>query len=337
MGSLNVYGDITPRTAGYAMPGFLMRALPYLVLEKFLDMKPLPSNSTKVTIFRRYEALEKALTPLVEGVTPVGKSMRYTDVQCTLQQYGDFIQLTDQIQDLHNDPVLQEYTTIIAEQTAQTLETLRYNVLKAGTNVFYGNGTQRTDVNTALTLNLQRKVTRSFKRQNVGYITQQTASTPNFSTVSVRAGYVGLIHPDCENDVRAMAGFKDAVDYGAKVPVDAFEIGAVEDVRYIRSTIFESFPDAGAAKSNGVTTMVSTSGTLGDVYPVLFLGAHCAASVPLKGKNAVTAPIVRNPGTISDSDKLGQRGHVGWKAYFGCVILNQLFMSRAEVGATDIA
>jgi N4-gp56 family major capsid protein len=329
---MNVYGDITPRTAGKAMPGFLMRALPYLVLEKYLDMKPLPSNSTKVAIFRRYEALEKALTPLVEGVTPVGKNIKSTDVQCTLQQYGDFVQLTDQIADLHEDPVLQEYVGITAEQAAQTLETLRYNVLKAGTNVFFANGTARTDVNTALTLTLQRKVTRALKRQNVSYITQQTASTPNYGTVSVRASYIGLIHPDCENDVRAMAGFKDAVDYGSKVPVDSFEIGSVEDVRYIRSTIFESFADAGGNKG----TMVSTSGVNADVYPVLYLGAHCAASVPLKGKNSITAPIVRNPGQISDSDKLGQRGHVGWKAYFGCVILNQLFMARCECSATEL-
>jgi len=329
---MNVYGDITPRTAGKAMPGFLMRALPYLVLEKYLDMKPLPSNSTKVAIFRRYEALAKALTPLVEGVTPVGKNVTYTDVQCTLQQYGDFVQLTDQIQDFHEDPVLQEFIGITAEQAAQTLETLRYNILKAGTNVFFANGTGRTDVNTALTLGMQRKVTRAFKRQNVGYITQQTSSTPNYGTTSVRASYIGLIHPDCENDVRALAGFKDAVDYGSKVPVDSFEIGSVEDVRYIRSTIFESFADGGGAKG----TMVSTSGVKADVYPILYLGAHCAASVPLKGKNAITAPIVRNPGTISDSDKLGQRGHVGWKAYFGAVILNQLFMARYEVGATEL-
>lgn len=330
---MNVYGDITPRTAGKAMPGFLMRALPFLVLEKYLDMKPLPTNSTKVAIFRRYEALEKALTPLVEGVTPVGKNIRYTDVSCTLQQFGDFVQLTDQIADFHEDPILQEYIGITAEQAAQTLETLRYNILKAGTNVFYANKVAgRASVVSALSLADQRRVTRAFKRQNVGYITSQTASTPNYGTVSVRAGYIGLIHPDCENDVRALAGFKDAVDYGAKVSVDEFEIGSVEDVRYIRSTIFESFPDAGGAKG----TMVSTSGTSADVYPIIYMGAHFAASVPLKGKGAITAPIVRNPGNISDSDKLGQRGHVGWKAYFGAAILNQLFGARCEVGATEL-
>lgn len=330
---MSVYGDITPRTAGKAMPGFLMRALPYLVLEKYLDLKPLPSNSTKVAIFRRYEALEKATTPLVEGVTPVGKNMTYTDVQCTLQQYGDYVTLTDQIADFHEDPVLQEYVGITAEQAAQTLETLRYNVLKAGSNVFYANKVAgRDSVVTAISLGDQRRVTRAFKRQNAAYITKKTASTPNYGTVAVRASYIGLVHPDLENDIRALTGFKDAVDYGASQAADEFEIGTVEDVRYIRSTIFESFADAGGNKG----TMVSTSGVKADVYPIIYLAAHAAASVPLKGKNAITAPIVRNPGTISDSDKLGQRGHVGWKAYFGCVILNQLFISRLEVGATEL-
>ena len=330
---MSVYGDITPRTAGKAMPGFLMRALPYLVLEKYLDLKPLPSNSTKVAIFRRYEALEKATTPLTEGVTPVGKNMTYTDVQCTLQQYGDYVTLTDQIADFHEDPVLQEYVGITAEQAAQTIETLRYNVLKAGSNVFYANKVAgRDSVVTAISLADQRRVTRAFKRQNAAYITKKTASTPNYGAVAVRASYIGLVHPDLENDIRALTGFKDAVDYGASQAADEFEIGTVEDVRYIRSTIFESFPDAGGNKG----TMVSTSGVKADVYPIIYLAAHAAASVPLKGKNAITAPIVRNPGTISDSDKLGQRGHVGWKAYFGCVILNQLFISRLECGATEL-
>ena len=330
---MSVYGDITPRTAGKAMPGFLMRALPYLVLEKYLDLKPLPSNSTKVAIFRRYEALEKATTPLVEGVTPVGKNMTYTDVQCTLQQYGDYVTLTDQIADFHEDPVLQEYVGITAEQAAQTIETLRYNVLKAGSNVFYANKVAgRDSVVTAISLGDQRRVTRAFKRQNAAYITKKTASTPNYGTVAVRASYIGLVHPDLENDIRALTGFKDAVDYGASQAADEFEIGTVEDVRYIRSTIFESFADAGGNKG----TMVSTSGVKADVYPIIYLAAHAAASVPLKGKNAITAPIVRNPGTISDSDKLGQRGHVGWKAYFGCVILNQLFIARLETGATEL-
>jgi N4-gp56 family major capsid protein len=68
---------------------------------------------------------------------------------------------------------------------------------------------------------------------------------------------------------------------------------------------------------------------------VLFLGKDAFANVPLKGANAMT-PMVLNPGKISDSDKLGQRGHVGWKTYYAAVILNDAWLIRAEVAALDL-
>jgi len=48
-----IYGDISPRTAAYAQKDLLKRGLPFLVLEKFGQATTLPSNSTKVTKWRR--------------------------------------------------------------------------------------------------------------------------------------------------------------------------------------------------------------------------------------------------------------------------------------------
>lgn len=329
--AITVYGDITPRTAAYAVAQLLKRALPYLVLEKWGQAYPIPTNSTKVAKFRRYEALPLATTPLTEGVTPTGNNPTVTDYTATLAQYGSFVIITDVIQDTHEDPVLQQYMQIIAEQAAQTVEAVRFNILKAGTNVFYANGTVRTDVNTVVTLTLQRKITRAFKRQNAGYITQQTASSPSYGTLPTRAGYIGYIHPDVENDVRAISGFKDAVNYASQVPADDFEIGAVEDTRYIRSTVASSFPDGGGAKG----AMVSTTGTLADVYPILYFAKDSYGIVPLKGKDSIT-PMVKNPNQPVQGDELGQRGFVSWKVMTTAVILNQLWMARLECAATDL-
>jgi N4-gp56 family major capsid protein len=55
----------------------------------------------------------------------------------------------------------------------------------------------------------------------------------------------------------------------------------------------------------------------------------------LRGAGAIQ-PSVMNPGTPSKSDVLGQKGFVGWKTYFVCVVLNQAWMARIEVGATDL-
>jgi N4-gp56 family major capsid protein len=334
------YGDISPRTAAYVVKNLLTRALPYLVLEKFGQVYVIPTNSTKSAKFRRYEALPLATTPLTEGVSPVGKSITYSDVTANLYQYGDFVPLTDIIADTHEDRIFSEVQTIIAEQAAQTIEAVRYGVLKAGTNVYFtGTHVQRDQVATALTsagggvgLTTQRRITRGFKRQNARYITKITSSSPNYGTAAVQAAYVGLVHPDMENDIRSLTGFQNAKDYANPGSMlSEYEFGTVEDVRYIRSTVFESFPNAGGAKGS----MVSTAGVKADVYPVLYLAADAYGIVPLKGKDSIS-PIVFNPGTPSDSDPLGQRGFVGWKCMTTAVILNQLWMARLEAAATDL-
>jgi N4-gp56 family major capsid protein len=329
--AITVYGDITPRTAAFAVAQLLKRALPYLVLEKWGQAYPIPTASTKVAKFRRYEALPLATTPLVEGVTPSGNNPTVTDYTATLVQYGSFVTITDVIVDTHEDPVLQQYMEIIAEQAAQTIEAIRFNILKAGTNVFYANGTLRTDVNTAFTVAMQTKITRGFKRQNVPYITKQTAASPNWGTAPVKAGYIGYIHPDLEPGIIGLAGFIPAVNYASQVAAETYEIGAISDVRYVRSTCAQSFPDGGGAKG----LMVSTSGTLADVYPILFFGADAYGIVPLKGKDSIT-PMVKNPNNPVQGDELGQRGFVSWKVLTTAVILNQLRMARAECAALEL-
>lgn len=325
-----IYGDISPRTAGHAVKKLLKRGLPFLVLEKFGQTYPLPSKSTKTAKFRRYEALAATPNALTEGVTPVGKALTATDVNATLAQYGDFIEISDVIIDTHEDPVLSEATDVLGEQAAEMIEIVRYNILKAGTNVFYANGVARTAVNTVLTRALQRKVVRGLKRQRARYITTVVKSTASFNTENVAPAFIGLVHPDLETDVRNMQGFVPAENYGSMTPYES-EIGKVEGVRYVLSTVFTPFADAGGLAATNLT--LSTTGTASDVYPVLIIARDAYGIVPLKGSNAIT-PLVSNPRPQS-SDPLAQRGTVGWKSMQTAVILNDLWMARIEVAATD--
>lgn len=325
--TITAYGDISPRTALYAQKEFLRRALPYLILEKFGQGRPIPSNSSKVTKFRRYEALSPTPNVLSEGVTPTAKQLDATDVTATLVQYGDLVTISDVIIDTHEDPVLMEAVQILGEQAAQMIETIRFNIIVAGTSVQYANGSARSAVNTAITLGMQRKVTRALKRQNARQITTVIKSTPNYETANVAASFVALCHPDLESDVRNMVGFVPVERYGTITPYEN-EIGKVEDCRYLTSTIFAPFTDAGGAKGS----MLSTTGTSADVYPVIYLARDAFGIVPLKGMNAIT-PTVVNP-KPSDSDPLAQRGHVGWKSMQAAAILNDAFMVRLEVAVT---
>lgn len=321
------YGDISPRTAAYAQKKLLSRAQPYLCIEKFGQASPIPERNSKVTKFRRYNALDATPKTLTEGVTPSATALTATDVTATLVQYGDRIEITDVIQDTHEDPVLDEAVTVLGEQSGQMIEKARYGVLIGGTNVFYANGGARNAVNTKLSLALQRKVVRQLKRQNANKITRVIRSTPDYGTENVNASFICLCHPDAEPDIRDLSGFVPVEKYGTLTPFEG-EIGKVEDVRYIASTVFTAFADAGAA----VSGTYSTTGTLSDVYPLLYIGRDSYGIVPLKGKAAIT-PMVVNP-KPSDSDPLAQRGHAGWKCMQTCVILNDAWMVRAEVAVS---
>lgn len=321
------YGDISPRTAAYAAKKLLKRGLPFLVIEKFGQSQPLPAFSTKVIKFRRYTALPTTPTVLTEGVTPAGQTLAVTDYTGTLAQYGDRTTITDQVLDTHEDPVLNEAINLLGEQAAQMIEKMRFGVLKAGTNVGYSNGSARTAVNTAINLATQQRAVRALKRQNGRPITEVVASVARFDTANVAPGFIGLIHPDLESDVRAIVGFVPAENYGTMTPFEN-ELGKVNDVRYLSSTIFEPWADAGAAKG----TMLSTTGTSADVYPVLYLARDAYGIVALKGQYAVL-PMIVNP-KPSDSDPLAQRGHAAWKAMQTCVILNDNWLYRAEVGCS---
>lgn len=357
MAAITTYGDISPAVAAYSVVRMLKRAMPYLHLEKFGQTYVLPNNSTQTAKFRRYYLtgaggsagpdngggtngagtafnIPLATTPLVEGVTPSGSTITNQDYTVQLAQYGDYTTITDVIEDTHTDPVLAQMTDILGEQAAVTVETLRYNVLVAGTNVWYANiVSTRGGIITAVTLTDQRRVTTGLNRQNARKISSVIASNPDFNTTSVEAGYMAVCHPDLESDIRNMTGFVPVAKYGPHTSPFEGEIGSVEQVRYLTSTVITPFTGANAGGTTGAgSTFRSTDGTHNDVYPILIFGRDAYGIVPLKGKSSMT-PMVVNP-KPAPGDPLAQRGTVGWKLWTSTVILQDAFMARLEVACS---
>jgi N4-gp56 family major capsid protein len=287
----------------------------------------MPKNKGVNIVFRRPVVFSAATTPLQEGVTPSPTQFRYEDVSASLKQYGQVVEVTDVIEDTHEDPVLQEATVILGEQAAQMVEKVRFGVIKAGTNVLYANGTARNQVNTAVTRALLRRAVRTLKRQNARQITSVVKSTPSYGTEACAPAFVALFHPDCANDIRNLEGFVPSEKYGQLSPWEN-ELGKCEDVRFVESTIFEPWADAGGVKGS----MLSTGGANADVYPILVVAKDAYGIVALKGAYAIT-PMVVNA-KPSDSDPMAQRSHVSWKTMQTAVILNDAWMVRLEVAAT---
>lgn len=327
------YNDpgVSPRTNVYAERQMLRHAGPQIVLDKWGMTKPMPKNKTQTIKFRRPKVFDAVTTPLKEGVTPTATQFKYEDVQVSLKQYGMLIEITDVIEDTHEDPVLNDATVQAGENIGRTIEALTYGVVKAGTNVFYANGTQRSDVNTPISLSAQRKVIRALKAQKAMKITNILDGSINYKTSPIEAAFVAVHHTDLESDIRNLAGFVPVSEYGSRKPIHMYEIGSVEDVRYVCSADLDPFLDAGGTP----TGVLSNGGSSADVYPILYFGKEAYGTVPLRGQGAVSPSILR-PGVKSKSDPLGQRGYVGWKTWFAALILNQAWMARLEVAATDL-
>jgi N4-gp56 family major capsid protein len=351
------YGDISPRTAAFVVRDLLERGMPWLIFEKFGQSKPLPANSTKSLAFRRYyldgtfttgaaatgimsgefnpyeyfkgDNFDPANKMLTEGITPDATSLESQDIDVSLTQYGDRVVISDVILDTHEDPILKEAVDILGEQAAILIEKTRYNVLKAGTTVFMtNNDTVRTNIDTVYSLLDQRKVTRFLKRQLGKQITSMVKSTPAYGTEPIAPSFIAICHPDLEPDLRAITGFVPVEKYGSVSPWEN-EIGKIEDVRYLATTLAEPWLGAGA---NG--TAILETANLADVYPIIFLARDAYGIVAFKGQNSMI-PMVVNP-HASDSDPLAQRGHVGWKGYSATVILNDFWLVRVETACSDL-
>lgn len=338
MPPLTTTGDISFRTAGYMARELLERAQPLLLLDRFGQPKPMPPNSTRTITFRGYEHLPNQPKALIEGVTPQASRPEFRDLEASISQYGDWVELTDVLADTHEDPLIPEFTDMLGEQAAIMRERITAGVVLAGTNVHFSGqtggviATARNMVNKPVSLSLQRRILRDLKRQLAQPITSTVSASPNFNTSPIAPSYIAICHPDCEADIRDMPGFVPAEKYGTTKPFSG-EIGSVEGVRYLATTIFEPWPDAGAAG----TGVISTKGGCADVYPILYLAKNAYGIIPFaRSKGVPIVPMVLNPNTPRGGDPLGQRGSIAWKMWHAAVILYDLHMARAEVAVTEL-
>jgi len=329
----STYGDINQRTAAWAATEMLEHARPIIVLSDYGQSKPLPRNKAEQVKFRRPIPYVVSTTQLTEGVTPTSHKTSYVDVPATMGQYGDVAEITDRVDDLSEDPVLKDMSVLAGEQAAETIEMVTWGVIKAGTNVVYGasGDTARTDVNDPISLNAQRTCTRFLFAQRGRVMSTKMSSSVQYGTEAMAPAYLAFGHTDLDADIRDIPGFVPCEKYGSMKALP-YEIGKVETVRYILTPLLDPFLAGGSASLNG---MVADDATNVDVYPIVVCAKEAYGLVPLRGAGAIH-PTVLNPGVASKSDPLGQRGFVGWKSWFVCVVLNQAWLVRMEVGATDL-
>lgn len=260
----NILGNnLTPLMKTYYDKALIHFAKPRLVHAEFGQKKPIPSGAGKTIEFRKFSPLPKALVPLTEGVTPKGNSLNVSTVESTVEQYGDYITMSDMLTLSSIDNVVLETQNVLGDQAGRTLDTVIREKVNAGTNVQYADGKADRNVlvggeatyedNDYLTVAAVKRAVATLKRNNAAPYKDGC--------------YVAIIHPDVANDLTndpAWREVKQNVD-----PKDWYEgtIGKIFGVVFVESTEAKIFraaplrnPETLERGDAGTLTVIKVSG-----------------------------------------------------------------------------
>lgn len=291
-----------------------------LVWYKTAKVHPVVKGSnSKTVIFRGFNRLALALTPLTESVTPPGSNLTMNSVTAVLSQYGDFTVISDIVEFLYDRSMIKDASDVLGIQSSETIDTVIMNVVGAGTNIVYGDGsvTTRGTVTSAmkLTTTLMTRYVRFLERNNV----EKFGPMP-----IIGDAYALIAHPDCIYDLRNDSNWISAVNYSSPNPDnknrgDLFtgELGYWQGLRVISTTMTPVYSGAGVG---GV-----------DVYGVLCYGKGAYAVSEFSGG---LKTFIHTGGVQDTSDPLEQRSTVGWKWEGVAAILDNNRLVRGEVSAT---
>jgi len=341
--------QLTPARLGKFKAETIKHAIPVEVLGITGAQKKVPPNNSDTYVARRWLPYGATTTNnntinrwvvdanahlAQEGVTPPADTLTPMDVTVVMQQYMVLYAFTDKTFDMYEDDIPSEMKKQVGERLGLVREIVRYNSLKASTNVFYGGtGTSRSTVNGTITLPLMRRVAKNLLANHAMQITEVLAPSQNFATNAVEAAFLVFTSVDGESDIRDLPKFTPVSEYGSRKVVHPNEVGSCERFRFVVSPELSSYADAGAAI--GALGLVSTSGANIDVYPYIMVAEDAWSQVMLRGKESMDM-IWLPPGQKDKNDPGGQRGYAGAKNYFACLLENQGWMAVVEAGVTNI-
>lgn len=333
--NFNAAGDIGFRSTGMVKKRLLRRGNYKLVAAKFGQTFNQPTHTTLTAKWRRYDNFPTAEAPLSEGITPPGRKLSKTDVTSTLQQFGDWAELTDIVFDAHEDIAPKETVNLCGDQMGETIEVVTIATLKSGSNAFYANHAgSRSAVNSPCLAGDFKRIERALAKDKAEYISSMITASHKISTEPIDPAYIVMGHTDIKADIEAMEGYVPRKNYSdSSRSVSPTEIGSLGVFRFCLTPLFEPWLAAG---TSGTTFLsggdIPSSSSAADVYPLIIVAKDSYGVVRMQGPSAVKPAVVYPKPVVGD--ELAQRGFVSWKTYYTAVILNSSWLARYEVAAT---
>lgn len=228
----------------------------------------------------RYKRMNVPLAALSEGVTPTqAPAFALEEVTVVLDQWGDWLELTDVVQLTVKHPIMTQVTELLADNAARVMDREITIVMLAGTNVQFGDAsvTTRATINSAMTLNenIIQKVRITLvnagapPRGGPSTDAKAVATTGNFLGTQ---NYVAVCGPEVIGDItrpsNSFGTWASAATYANAKALYATEVGTWANVRFVETNFIPKFVLLG-----GTTTAVVSAAAFGTNTPTVTAAA----------------------------------------------------------------
>lgn len=300
--------QLPPEVRQYFDRLLLALARPYYIYDLFAQKRQIPLNSGDMMVFRRYGTLTAATVPLTDGQTPSGDQLSVTDFLAQIQWYGSFVTITDQVQYVVQDRVLNEATKVLSLQLGLTIDTLIRDMMVGTASSIQcthgGNGLTPTEITDE---DIQIAII-ALRQGNARLMTNPLPGENKFGTAPVRSSYWGFMSVNLQDDLEAVSSFISVANYPNPLNGLEAEWGSTRNCRWLLNT-------------NGFFTNATNP-----VYSNFLIGQEAYGVVRLGAKEAEF--IVKPLGASGTADPLNQRGTVGYKYPFATRILNDNWITQ---------
>ena len=317
------------------------------------------SHSGTFTVkWRRFEHLTPTTTPLAEITGSLAFPTRtavqpsVTDVTATVQKYGNFVFLNEEVDLINITRVGDQIATVLGENAGRSLNRLQRNELEDGsTQVFFATGAATATSlggNSNISLSRIANINNILDRNDAMRFLPETRGSQNIGTAPVRESYWGITHPDVGEDLRALTGWNSVETYAGQTETYPGEIGHVGGVRWIVTTEATIDLAGGATVTSTATGIGRTAGgTSYDVYNTVIMGKEAVGSLGLDANHIkeiyrsddrlpAVMMITHPKGSAGAADPLNEVASVGWKSWHAAEILNTTWIRAARHTASKL-
>lgn len=204
---------------------------------QFAKKQNLPAGRGKTVEWRKWNTFAKA-QELQEGVIPNGQKFGMSTKTGTINQYGTYATVSDQLELHAYDDVILGATEEMGASASETQETLIRDALLTNTNVMYcDNITLATGAvaSTPTAPNLMEASTTAMSALTPDMVAKAVTKMKKDRVPTIDGKYYAVIHPSVAYDLRKSEAWVEAHKYAQPGEIYNGEIGELHGCRFIEN------------------------------------------------------------------------------------------------------